>query len=235
MKNKDDHEALTPEEIREMMAEAYESEVAAHCDTELLCGTTLLAEAYEKSSDYAEVCRAAEFAIELLDDGNADPAMALDALERIAEAVKGTPYNHLLRDLLRRLILMAAREPEVLKEYKSEAEYLLKLDILLEPDPFDRPDKKLTEILSGMFTSKELVGIIANPSVGFLRRDPVEYTWKWEAIAGEVERKLDEMFKGERRHMGFCFRYWSAKEKLLKNYGIEWRSPGAMNPGVHFD
>lgn len=235
MKENEDNQALTPEKIREMMAEAYEIEDAAHRDTELLCGATLLAEAYEKSSDYAEVRRAAEFACELLDEGKADYAMALDALDRIVEAVKGTPYNHLLRDLLRRLIILAAREPEELREYKHQGEYLLKLDILLEPDPFDRPDKKLLEILSGMFTSEELVRIIANPSVGFLRRDPVEYTWKWEEIAGEVERKLDELFKNERRHMGFCFRYWSAKEELLKKYGIDWRSPGAMNPGVHFD
>lgn len=233
--NPNDDEALTPERIREMMAEAYESEDVAHRDTELLCGATLLAEAYEKVSDYAEVRRAAELACEILDEGKADARMSLDALERIAEAVKGTPYNYLLRDLLRRLILRAAQDPAELKDYKRDAEYLLKLDILLEPDPFDRPDKKLMEILSGMFTSEELVKIISNPSVGHLRRDRVEYTRKWEAIAGEVERKLDEMFKHERRHMGFCFRYWAAKEELLKTYGIEWNSPGAMNPGVHFD
>ncbi len=35
--------------------------------------------------------------------------------------------------------------------------------------------------------------------------------------------------------MGLCFMYWSAMEKILAKYGINWKSPTVMNPGVLFD
>jgi hypothetical protein len=40
-------------------------------------------------------------------------------------------------------------------------------------------------------------------------------------VIDEVECRLHEELKGEPRHMGFCFRYWSAKRDLLAEYGIE--------------
>ena len=58
---------------------------------------------------------------------------------------------------------------------------------------------------------------------GHLKRDP-------------VERLVDEELEDHPRGMGFCFAYWSAKKHiLLDRFGIEWRSPSAMNPGVIFD
>lgn len=68
-----------------------------------------------------------------------------------------------------------------------------------------------------------------------LEYDPVEDSEAYLAVIDEVERRLYEEFKDEPRHMGFCFGYWSAKEALLREYGIEWRSPSSMNPGVMFD
>lgn len=68
-----------------------------------------------------------------------------------------------------------------------------------------------------------------------LKYDPIEDSDAYLAIIDEVERRLYEDLKDEPRHMGFCFRYWSAKYNLLKEYGIEWRSPSMMNPGVIFD
>ena len=73
---------------------------------------------------------------------------------------------------------------------------------------------------------------IENPT---LKYDPVEDTDGYLAVIDEVERRLYEKFKGEPRHMGFCFGYWSAKRDLLAEYGIEWRSPNIMNPRVLFD
>ena len=68
-----------------------------------------------------------------------------------------------------------------------------------------------------------------------LKYDPVEDSEAYLAVIDEVERRLYEELKDEPRHMGFCFEYWSAKEALLKEYGIEWHSPSSMNPGVIFD
>jgi uncharacterized glyoxalase superfamily protein PhnB len=45
-----------------------------------------------------------------------------------------------------------------------------------------------------------------------------------------------EQLAGEPMVMGYCFGYWSAKAAVLSDkFGIEWRSPAAMNPRVMFD
>ena len=68
-----------------------------------------------------------------------------------------------------------------------------------------------------------------------LEYDPVEDSEAYLSVIDDVERRLFEELKDEPRHMGSCFRYWSAKRELLAEYGIEWRSPGMMNPRVMFD
>ena len=68
-----------------------------------------------------------------------------------------------------------------------------------------------------------------------LKYDPVEDSAKYLEVIDEVEKRLYEELKDEPRHMGFCFRYWAAKRDILEEYGIHWRSPGIMNPHVHFD
>ena len=76
------------------------------------------------------------------------------------------------------------------------------------------------------------LGRLENPT---LQYDPVEDSEAYLSVIDEVERRLYEELKNEPRHMGFCFEYWSAKRDLLAEYGIEWRSPGIMNPRVMFD
>ena len=73
---------------------------------------------------------------------------------------------------------------------------------------------------------------IENPT---LKYDPVEDTDGYLAVIDEVERRLYKKLKNQPRGMGFCFEYWSAKRDLLAEYGIEWRSPGVMNPRVMLD
>ena len=68
-----------------------------------------------------------------------------------------------------------------------------------------------------------------------LKFDPVERSLKWEEVIYRVEKECDEILKNEIQRMGFCFVYWSTKEKVLAKYGIRWKSPSLMNPGVIFD
>lgn len=68
-----------------------------------------------------------------------------------------------------------------------------------------------------------------------LKYDPVQLTEPWEENIYEVEKELEEKFKDEPRHMGFCFLYWSAKRAAMAKRGIEWRSPQTMNPRTRFD
>lgn len=68
-----------------------------------------------------------------------------------------------------------------------------------------------------------------------LKFDPVERTPLWEEKIYEVEKECDRRLDGEPRCMGFCFIYWSTMRDVLAEHGIEWMSPGMMNPGVMFD
>ena len=68
-----------------------------------------------------------------------------------------------------------------------------------------------------------------------LHFDPVERTAKWEEIYCDVEKACAKRLKGVPRGMGYCFGYWAARSNVLKEYGIDWKSPGVMNPRVMFD
>ena len=71
---------------------------------------------------------------------------------------------------------------------------------------------------------------------GYLKHDPVEWSTAYEKVIDEVERIVDGELDDHPRGMGFCFAYWSAKKHVLRmKFGIEWRSPSEMNPGVMFD
>jgi tetratricopeptide (TPR) repeat protein len=68
------------------------------------------------------------------------------------------------------------------------------------------------------------------------KEDPVEYTEKYLDILIELETKIGEAVKDTYPGRGFCHRYWRVKEEILKkDYGIKWKSPAKMNPGVMFD
>lgn len=71
---------------------------------------------------------------------------------------------------------------------------------------------------------------------GTLRRDPVEWSADYERVIDEADKRIYSILEGYPRGMGFCLAYWSTKTQVLKEYyGIEWRSPAVMNPGVMFD
>ena len=71
--------------------------------------------------------------------------------------------------------------------------------------------------------------------LGLLKHDPVQLEPRWEKNIYQVESECEELLKDEMRGMGFCFRYWFTKRNILKKYGIEWKTPTIMNPGVIFD
>lgn len=69
----------------------------------------------------------------------------------------------------------------------------------------------------------------------FLLFDPVEMTPRWEEVIFEVECECERLLADQPRGMGFCFSYWSTKRAVLARHGIQWKSPGQMNPRVMFD
>lgn len=67
-----------------------------------------------------------------------------------------------------------------------------------------------------------------------LHFDPVERTPEWEDHIYEVESEVMRLC-GKPGFLGYCFGYWKTKAEVLEKYGIAWKSPSAMNPGVMFD
>ena len=205
---------------------------------ELLELYALLAETYVELEEYRPVKDIAYKVRDIIRCGEATWEVLEETVPRIIDAVNDTVYNHASYDLTVMFLRKALKEGKLDENLKGRARRLLKLRILLEDvnshESFFSRD--LQEAIADLFTSQELMKIIIDPRIGHLRCDPVEYTFRWEDIYYEVERRLDERFANAPRHMGFCFRYWNAKRELLKEeYGIDWKSPARMNPRVKFD
>lgn len=199
---------------------------------------TLLAETYDEEEDYPPIKEIAYEAIELIRINMVPWDVIKETLPRLIDAVNDTVYNHISYDLHLWLLKKSFEAGELNEDLKGRARRFLKLRILLED--FDRHerllDKPLQDAIASIFTPDELLKIILHPQLGHLRQDPVEFTYRWEDIYYKVQQRLDERFANAPRHMGFCFKFWSAKQELLKNeYGIDWKSPSQMNPRVMFD
>lgn len=71
-----------------------------------------------------------------------------------------------------------------------------------------------------------------------LLRDPVEDDPRHAVVFRNIDDEVKALLADHPRRgsEGFVNIYWETKKRLLKNrYGIDWRSPGEMNPQVIFD
>lgn len=207
-------------------------------DLNLLHLYTLLAEAYDDVYDYRPMKNVAEGVINLL----REDTISIEELEltipRVADALRHTVYHHAVYEILLMYVKRVLKEDPESESVKQQVRQLLTLKVLIEYDRWtDREwSDDFEKAVARLFTPEELVNIIAHPRTGHLICDPVEYTRRWERIYYDVEEELDRRFKNEPRHMGLCFRIWSEKKDILKKkYGIDWHSPGEMNPRVIFD
>lgn len=67
-------------------------------------------------------------------------------------------------------------------------------------------------------------------------KDPVEKTTEYAEAMKIIEPILDKEFpETVPPVMGTCHRYWARKKEMLKAKGIEWKTPGEMNPDIRFD
>ncbi len=82
------------------------------------------------------------------------------------------------------------------------------------------PDERIRELLLSAQENRR----------GFIKNDSVEKTEKYLAVIDKVEEKIEKT-----KQMDHCLEYWSLKARFLFEYGILWRSPTQLNPGVMFD
>lgn len=199
---------------------------------------TLLAETLEDINRYRDLGNVAEDVLYLMRDELTPVEVYKETIPRIASAIGASVYNHYLYEILLRYIRSVLAENPEDESVKPLAKKMLKLQLLMNDPEWCSYlwNDKLQDSIARLFTSDELVKIMRNPKIGHLRRDPVEYTRRWEDIYYDVEDKIDERFMNAPRQRGLCFRIWNAKRELLKEeYGIEWKSPAQMNPRVRFD
>lgn len=222
-----------------LIAEIKEEQAIATHARELLQIYALLAEAYAETNRYRPIEQLSCDVREILRDTRVAWEVIDETVPRIIDALGDSVYNHENYRLMSVYLDKAFHYGRLDKELKGRVRHFLKLRILLD-EPCDGHkhllSNELQAAMTSLFTPAELREIIINPTIGSLKRDPVEYTCKWEEIYYDVEEYLDERFANAPRKMGFCFEYWSVKREYLKvNYNIDWKSPAQMNPRVMFD
>lgn len=222
-----------------MIAMIKEEEALASHIAPLMQIYALLAETYADSGTFRLLEPLSIEVREILRDTRIAWEAVNEPLQMIIDSLKESVYSQETYRLLIVYLSLAKRNGKIDKNIKRYAILFLKLRILLDETYFWHDHlmtKEFQTDLASIFTSDELLKIIINPSIGHLRRDPVEYTPRWEEICYDVEDYLDRRFENAPRQHGFCHIYWEAKRQYLKdNYGIEWRSPAQMNPHVKFD
>lgn len=73
------------------------------------------------------------------------------------------------------------------------------------------------------------------PQSGSLKKDPVEWTHKWERIIDDADSEAYANLEGMPKGMGWCHGFWHERAAALSKRGLEWKSPALMNPKVLFD
>jgi len=69
-----------------------------------------------------------------------------------------------------------------------------------------------------------------------MRHDPQEDDPKLKKIFAETEAEVDRNLANHPKGLGFCHTRWAEMKRILKEkYGIDWKSPAEMNPGICFD
>lgn len=92
----------------------------------------------------------------------------------------------------------------------------------------------LEEAASSAFSERRMTAYLTQG--GTLLHDPIQEDPALRSMFENVEEMVDDELKDEERRLGFCYLYWHTKKRILKEeFGIEWFTPGEMNPHVFFD
>ncbi len=68
-----------------------------------------------------------------------------------------------------------------------------------------------------------------------LNFDPIRRTPMWEENICRWEEECEKRLGDAPRGMGFCYGYWYTFAEVLREEGVDWKSPAQMNPRVLFD
>lgn len=157
-------------------------------------------------------------------------------------AQEAEQYNHLLEQIYNicsRIEKTVVGHPRLMARFKR---FYRQVVYRVENAIYDGRELNLSSYLSEDISELERNIYYADKeqwqdisTIEHLKKDPIEWSEKYENVIDEVEKELYEYFKDEPRGMGFCFGYWFKKREILAQRGIEWKTPGEMNPKVRFD
>ncbi len=226
----------------ELLDMARSSNEKHEYDIEMFQLYTLLAESYEQLQYFRPMKRLAEGVLQLMEECDVSYQVVENSLPRIIDAVKSSVYNHDRYRLLSAFLhaaYAAASDDDFYSDEVVEERMRQMLNLRGLLDPATRPDlldADLMIFISHHIAPEEFGRIMDSPKESILKKDPVEYTLRWEEVYYDVTEELDRKFADTPRGMGFCFMYWPAMANLLREkYNIEWRNPSLMNPRVMFD
>lgn len=153
-------------------------------------------------------------------------AECYDKMCRAGMSVKFyTPLLHAHTELMK----LRKYDSEEMEEFGNCFYLAVKARNYYEPD--DCSD--LVIIVSGSLPYERIRELLLSAQENrrkFIKNDPVEKTEKYLAVIDKVEEKIEKT-----KQMNFCLEYWNLKARFLFEYGIIWRSPSQLNPGVMFD
>jgi hypothetical protein len=66
--------------------------------------------------------------------------------------------------------------------------------------------------------------------------DPIEDDPRLRRVVAKARRQAELELDDWPEGMGYCFVLWGEMKRILREeHGIDWRTPGEMNPNVLFD
>lgn len=71
-----------------------------------------------------------------------------------------------------------------------------------------------------------------------MKKDPIENTEEFKDAMEIIQPQLDllsQKLDSQGLYMGSCHVYWARKKELLKELGIDWKTPQECNPYTMFD
>lgn len=71
-----------------------------------------------------------------------------------------------------------------------------------------------------------------------MKRDPIEDSEVFLQAMTKIQPELDSLMENLDRQgygLGSCHIYWERKKQLLREHGIDWKTPAECNPDILFD
>jgi hypothetical protein len=69
-----------------------------------------------------------------------------------------------------------------------------------------------------------------------MKHDPLEDHPRLRRVVEKARREAELELNDGREKLGYCHRVWELQKQILcEKYGLDWKTPQEMNPGVLFD